>query len=316
MSRIEPELDAPVAELHAAYVAELGPVVDSLRAWWQGLEATLERTTLRLRWPAGLGSHPRVLAIYRDYHRRFTELESRPPAGPALRFDDEAAWGGAPSPRIPVPVERLLVDRLQLEAPALHAVMCSLVMPPIGEPPEPRPSFRALDMIAPAPRRPRRFGFALRHGVERGRERLLGAGRDLRSNPAREVARANASEFHRLAHAAYARALELALADAESWWRAALLEREARGLSADEALDDLYQARPCGPVTHPRVLGVIQAYWVVCEEINAVVSLAERVGSEQVLLGWLDPLEHETWIAALTAMPYWPVGIDGAGRWV
>ncbi|MFV8754387.1 hypothetical protein ACNOYE_27895 [Nannocystaceae bacterium ST9] len=312
-----PELDAAVSELLAAYVGELGPALDSLRDWWRALERAHTPEALELRWPAGVASHPRVLAIYRDHHRRFTAHAQRRPEGPPLRFDDDAAWGcPATSELIPIPAERLLVDRLQIEAPELHASMSRLVMPPIGIAPEPRPSFRGLDVIAIEPGQARVFAFEHRHGVERGLDRLLGAGSDLRAGSPRSPTIAEASEFHRLAHHAYVRALEQALLESERAWLRELDVREARGLARDEALAELYLTTPCGPVAHPRVLGVIQAYWVLCEEIDGVLPHHERVGPERVLLAWLADGRHTTWVDVLTAMPYWPIGLDAKGGWI
>lgn len=299
-----PELSAAVSQLYAAYVEQLGATLESLRPWWQRLEASHTRARLRLRWPAGIGSHPRVLAIYRDYHQRFTDLAARAAPGPEPSFDDDAAWGSEcelePEPRIPIPPERLLVDRLQLEAPSSFAAMIPLIMKPVGIPPDPRPSLRALEVLEPDPRHAPGFHFDHRHGVERGIERLLGAAGDLRTTPIRPLALADASEFHRLAHHAYARALERALSEAETWWTS---ERLAE--------------HPSGVVSHPRVLGVIQAYWVLCEEINVILAGQDhQVAPEQLLLGWLLDGHHATWVDILSAMPYWPIGMDAAGHWI
>lgn len=316
-----PELSAAVSQLYSAYIDDLGAAIDSLRPWWQQLEAHHSRADLRLRWPAGIGSHPRVLAIYRDHHRRFTE---GPPSGPEPRWDDDAAWGSEAEPDdepgevIPIPPERLLVDRLQVEAPPLFAAMVPLILKPLGIPLEPRPSLRALEVLDPDPRRAPGFHFEHRHGVQRGIDRLLAAASDLRTTPIRELALGEASEFHRLAHHAYARELERAFAEAEQWWTRELGQREARGQNSDETLDDLYLAHPCGPVSHPRVLGVIQAFWILCEEINVVFAAGSerRVGPEQLLLGWLLDDHHETWVEILSAMPYWPIGLDAKGQWI
>jgi hypothetical protein len=288
-----PELSPAVSQLYRAYVDELGAAIDSLRPWWQQLENHHSRPQLRLRWPAGIGSHPRVLALYREHHRHFTALTERRVSGPEPRFDDDAAWGSEAEPEdtelIPIPPERLLVDRLQIEAPSLFAVMVPLILQPIGTPLEPRPSLRALEVLEVDPRRARGFHFEHRHGVQRGIDRLLGAAADLRAAPIRELALADASEFHRLAHHAYARELERAFAEVERVWTPGM--------------------HPCGPVSHPRVIGVIQAYWILCEEINTVFAGAtERwVGPEQLLLGWLLDGHHETWVEILSAMPYWPI---------
>jgi hypothetical protein len=320
------DLDRAVADLYLAYVAELGEALDQLQPWWARLVALHEREQLRLRWPAGVASHPRVLAIFRDYHRRIADATSRVPSGDQPSFDDDAAWGSEAEAAlsssslglIPLAPERLLIDRLQVEAPELYAKMIYLVMSPVGTDPKPRPSLRSLEVVELDPRRPQAFHFDGRHGTARGIERLLGAAADLRSEPMVSVSLAEASEFHRLAHHAYLRDLERALIDAERWWTHELGEREARGMSAEAALADCLRAHPIGPVAHPRVLGVIQAYWVLCEEINAILHstmAAQPVAPEQLLLGWLRDGHRDSWVEALAAMPYWPVGLDEQGRW-
>lgn len=311
------ELDPTFAQLYVAYVDELGEALDQLRPWWARLAAAHDRKSLRLRWPAGIASHPRVLAIYRDYHGRILEAGKPSASGPAPRFDDDAAWGAtALGSRLPIAPERLLIDRLQVEAPELYATMIPLLMSPVGTAPEPRPSLRSLEVIEPDPRRAQAFSFRGRHGVVRGIERLLGAAEDLPVEPLAPVRLVDASEFHRLAHYAYLRDLERALVEAERWWTAELGRREARGLDAEQAIDDAYIAHPIGPVAHPRVLGVIQAYWALCEEINAVLGATEaRVAPAQLLLGWLRDGPRSIWVEVLAAMPYWPVGVDEHGRW-
>ena len=313
------DLERAVAQVYAEYVAELGRALAQLEGWWTRLEAQHDRAALRLRWPAGIASHPRVLAIYRAHHRRIVEVSQPSASGPAPRFEDDAAWGSeaeaAPQSLIPVAPERVLIDRLQVEAPELYAKLIYLVMSPVGVELQPRPSLRGLEVIELDPRRPQAFHFGHRHGSARGLERLLGAAADLRAEPRAPVRLSEASEFHRLAHHAYLRDLERALVEAERWWTQQLGEREARGLSGEAALDACYAAHPIGPGSHPRVLGVIQAYWVLCEEINAILPTERPVAPEQLLLDWLRDGHRDSWVDALTALPYWPVGVDEHGGW-
>jgi hypothetical protein len=314
------DLERAIADEYYGYVTDLGRAIEQLQPWWQRLESIHERAQLRRRWPAGIASHPRVLAIVRDYHARFEIAAKTLPPGPPPRFDDDTAWGSeseaAPRSLIPVAPARLLIDRLQIEAPELYEKLVFLVMLPIGTPPQPKPSLRSLQVIEPDPRRAQAFSFAGQHGTARGVARLLGAASDVRVEPVAAIGLREASEFHRLAHFAYLRDLERALIEAERWWTAELASREARGLSADEAVADGYRANLVGPVAHPRVLGVIQAYWALCEEINAVLRTTEQpVAPEQLLLDWLRDGHRESWVDTLAAMPYWPIGVDERGRW-
>lgn len=314
-----PDLEGEVAELYSAYVSELGAAVDELAPWWERLVTRHGRKAMKLRWPSGVASHPRVLAVYRDHHRRLSTLQPAP-GGPMPRFDDDAGWGseveGAPELLIPPAPERLLIERLQVEAPELYAKIIYLVMSPVGVVPEPRPNLRSLEIVDHDAHRPQAFDFQGRHGTQRGLERLLGAGFDLRARPFKNVALEHASEFHRLAFNSYLRGLERALNHAERWWARELGQRERGGSSAEQAREDAYAAHVVGPVGHPRVIGVIQAYWALCDEINtALIEVDRHVAPEQMLLAWLRDGRHQTWVDALTAMPYWPVGLDAAGRW-
>jgi len=318
------ELEPAIAAIYAGYCAELEHAFTQVGPWWARLVARYPRKQLRLRWPGGLASHPRILAIYRDYHRRFSAATQLAPGGAAPRFDDDAAWGSDPEARpcslIPLAPERLLIDRLQVEAPVRYREMVRLILSPVGVEPQPRPCLRDIEINEPKLGRVRNFDMARRHGVVRGFERLLGAAEDLRRDPLAPVGLDQASEFHRFAHYAYLRDLEPALVEAERWWTRALDDRSARGMSDEEAVADCYASHPIGPAAHARVLGVIQAYWAVCEEINGALPSASRaaasVGPEQLLLGWLRDGRHASWATILTALPYWPVGLDGDGGWV
>lgn len=314
-----PELDPAYG--FDAYVRELGVAIEQVGSWWQQLVTTHGRKRLALRWPAGIASHPRVLAVYRHHYRRMASSSPPPRPGAPPRFDDDGAWGSEAEPKpamlIPPKPEMLLIDRLHVEAPQLHARMVYLLMPPIGEPPQPRPTMQSLRVAAPELNTPRAFDFPHRHDVARGLDRLLGAGEDLRPRAAnRPLSLEDADEAHRLAHAAYLRDLERALVEAERAWVRELAHREARGSTREQALDDLYLHRRVGPVGHPRVLGVIQAYWVLCHEINhALVDHKRHAAPEQLLLGWMRDGRRESWVAILSALPYWPLGQDSDGRW-
>src|SRR5689334_15172502 len=82
-----------------AYVRELEAAIEQLEPWWRQLVAAHGHKRLKLRWPAGIASHPRVLAIYRHHHRRLSNHRPPPPPGPAPRFDDDAAWGSDAEPK-------------------------------------------------------------------------------------------------------------------------------------------------------------------------------------------------------------------------
>jgi len=319
------ELDDEHAKLVADYVAALRQAFAALEPWWAKLAARHRRKALRLRWPCGVASHPRVLAIIRAYDRRLAELRA-PSTEPGPSFDDDAAWGSEvelpPEALIAAPPRRLLRDRLQLEAPELYAELIYLLPWPVGEGQLPEalaapPRMQALAPTGPRLDEPPSFEWGGRHGVERGVRRLLGAGIDLRGAGDYATASwADAGEAHRLAFEAYERDLELALATATAWWKAEIAKRRGLGLDADEAVAATWRAHPIGPSCHVAISAVVRGYWALCHEINdALVDGATRIGPELLLLAWLRDGRHPSWVEALSALPYWPVGLDAQGRW-
>ena len=321
MLDLPPELDAATAELLAAYVAELHRILTELEPWWARL-GELHGRRRREHWPAGIASHPRVLAVIADYHRRFAELAAPDATHDPPRFDDDTAWGSEreldPERLVAIPPTRLVIDRLQVEAPELYAKLIYVVVLPLGRGPEPRPSLATLEIVEPERLQIRSFDFPCRHGVQRGLDRLRAAATDLRGGSLPAVDLEAASEFHRHAFHAYLRDLEAALIEAQHEWLRELGLLEARHADFDEALDALYAERRLGAATHPRILGVIQAYWALCEEINTMIGgSVRRVGPECLLLDWLgaEP-RRASWLEPLTALPYWPVCRDGDGRWL
>ncbi|GEM_PF-1195600 len=321
------EDDPTLAEFHAAYVHDLSDTLAAIDPWWRALGERLGRDTLRLRWPCGRASHPRVQAVYRTHFANFERLLAARRGAPVAqrRFSDDAAWGeeAEPEPALllsPAP-HRLLVDLLQVEAPELYLVMIEMLLSPRVELPDPTPTLDGLAAVAARVQwredwRVESLCIETRHGLERGIERLLKAPDDLRPEPMPSVTQAARPELLEMAHAAYRRALEGALIAAERWWSALLFAAEERGAEAEEAEADCYIRHPFGPVSHPRVTGVIQAYWILCDACNGSLRAAERVAPEQFLLAWLMNGRHESWVEVLTAMPYWPIGMDARGSWL
>jgi hypothetical protein len=315
-----PDLDGPVADFYAAYLAELRAGFDAIEPWWSQLRAQHGAERMKLRWPAGRASHPRILAIVRDYYQRVRTLGPKLAPGPAPRFDDDAAWGSeveaAPTQLLSPDPTELLIDRLHEDDPKLHARMVYVVLPPLATAVEPRPRMDTLAVVKPSHEAPRVFDFGLGHDVRRGLDRLLGAGIDLRPHAMGRVALHDASEPHRLAHMAWQQELERALIEAERWWLDELARRESRGLSAEQARKQLLATHVAGPAGHPRVIGAIQAYWALTHEINhALVDHGQHVAPELLLLAWLRDGRRESWLELLSALPYWPVTLDAAGRW-
>jgi hypothetical protein len=154
-------------------------------------------------------------------------------------------------------------------------------------------------------------------GMNDGIARLLVAPRDLALSGAVVVhvspARGEASAAHRALFTKYRKDLKKVLDEAVEWWA-------YRTQSLEEELGSAKQARvanwaefPAGPASDPNTVAVIRKYWLACSALNA--KEAPPVAPESFLLQWVvDEGDMET-AELLSAMPYWPVGLDGAGHW-
>ena len=134
-ARLDPRFTAIIGGWVAALEAELPAVM----SWWHELQERLDSDgTVRSRahWPAGPASHPRVLAIFRDFYFQVHEVnveisledERGDPSG-------EDAWMSGPVEESagPVAPAELLIDMMESYAPDLYATMRLLVFIPVGE---------------------------------------------------------------------------------------------------------------------------------------------------------------------------------------
>ncbi len=154
-------------------------------------------------------------------------------------------------------------------------------------------------------------------GMNEGIARLLAAPGDLGLSgavviPSSPVAK-QASEGHRKLFAKYRRDLKKALDEAEEWW-------DHRAKEFRKEFGDIKQARlanwrefPAGPVSDPSTVAVIRKYWLACDALNAQAS--PMVAPEVFLLQWVVDEGDLTTAELLSAMPYWPVGLNSSGQW-
>jgi hypothetical protein len=120
---------------------------------------------------------------------------------------------------------------------------------------------------------------------------------------------------------------------AEAWWRD-LLDREEQATgSLTAALAAIKLRWPAGPVTHPRVIAVVRQYYFSAERLNSQIAAERKDETEILELSQADVdelideevapstllkegLETSKWgdlSDFLSALPYWPIGMDGAG---
>lgn len=112
----------------------------------------------------------------------------------------------------------------------------------------------------------------------------------------------------------YLHDLDEVLAIAGETWNAEVEDRRNDGLDLDEAILDTIETNGvAGPAAHPTVVWLVRKYWLECARIGAGQSKAVR--PETFLLGWLIEDRRDDAVTLLTAMPYWPIGLDDNGNW-
>jgi hypothetical protein len=150
---MSPPLDL-YAELFGEYLPELRSAHSAAMKWWgeiiaretepRGDPAAAEYA-VRLRWPLGPATYPRVIAVYRKYYLLIDEINSRlmgddqdvPRADPL----DEAAWRSNDEPDIIMQhPHAVLYERLDEVDKALARFLDSLVFIPIGADHDGRPA--------------------------------------------------------------------------------------------------------------------------------------------------------------------------------
>lgn len=155
-------------------------------------------------------------------------------------------------------------------------------------------------------------------GMNDGIARLLVAPRDLRLSGAAVVESSpplkQASETHRKLFTKYRKDLKKTLADAVEWWehRTEAFKEELR--STKQARMENWREFPAGPVSDPYTVAVIRKYWLACDELNATA--VPPVAPECFLLQWVVDEGDMATAELLSAMPYWPIGLDDTGVWV
>ncbi len=114
---------------------------------------------------------------------------------------------------------------------------------------------------------------------------------------------------------AYLEDIEREAGQALADW-AALVEGQlpAAG-SIVEARKAAFARRPGGPATQAAVVDVVRHYWLECSGLPQGAAEATRVLPQDLLLRWPREVRKDEVVAVLTAMPYWPVGLDDNGNW-
>jgi hypothetical protein len=154
------------------------------------------------------------------------------------------------------------------------------------------------------------------HDTELGANRLLAQPRDLPLGNAAEIPLEAAPHPYRQLFLSYAEELDRACATAIAWWNNLVRRSMARdGLDEMQAMRFNYEQRPAGPASRPEVVFVVRDYWLRTVALNETDRQHTGVAPQVLLLGWLPGNAHPDLYSVLTAMPYWPIGLDENGNW-
>ena len=142
-------------------------------------------------------------------------------------------------------------------------------------------------------------------------EALLAAVQDVKSGPSDlHPSRAHLDLFD-----GYVRELRAAKQGADTWWNS-LIETEAARSGNQILASRIVKLRwPVGPVAHKYVIAVVRKFWLACEEINGDAVADYRFRPEHLVLKLLVP-NHPELAEFLSALPFWPMGIDAKGNWI
>jgi hypothetical protein len=196
----------------------------------------------------------------------------------------------------------LLVDDLE---PALAQLVSGMVLVPL----EIEPSKRS----KPSGAKPR--SFPILHDVGRSRGALLGAPADLDGvDLGHDVSRARSSAKHRALHARFLADFARVYDTAVDFIEGPIEARKADGYAEKEAIEEAYDAYFAGPAAAPEFVWLVRRYWLAFDALNRTVPEAQRVAPQVALLGWLSDAPA-AYTRMMTCLPYWPIGLDAAGRW-
>ena len=129
------------------------------------------------------------------------------------------------------------------------------------------------------------------------------------------VAFTAASKPYRVLFEAYLAELRTAKGWSEEWWDSLVKAEKDRCGSKKRAVANVKTSWPVGPVAHKGMIGVIRKFWLGCQTLNQKSAESNRVPPEEFIMGWLIR-QDEALAEFLSDLPFWPIGIDGDGKWV
>jgi hypothetical protein len=155
--------------------------------------------------------------------------------------------------------------------------------------------------------------------LQAGIERLLAAPRDLESaRPAdcRVLPHGRGTPAHEALFDAYRSALREIVPEVRRIWVAIVDRCGATVNDPKKAMLEAFRFQPAGAAFDGRFIAVIREHWLSCDSVNSGLPLEQRVAPECLLLRWLVERHETQALEVVAGMPYWPIGMDDAGRWV
>jgi hypothetical protein len=126
------------------YLVDLAAARDEVVVWWERLleaaspegDVDAAQKAVRARWPLGPVSHPRIIAVFRQYYletEAYNENKRAGGSGANVPSDPNAGWGEDPPDDEGIVEPRgLLLDSLEAYDPELSTFMQRYLFPPIG----------------------------------------------------------------------------------------------------------------------------------------------------------------------------------------
>ena len=155
------------------------------------------------------------------------------------------------------------------------------------------------------------------HNIQTGIYRLQHAPRDVYAKhdyAAAQLAYQHASDDYKYLYDSYDRDMRGVFAVASHRWEQAIEELIAGGMTEQQALAKLQRERIAGPAEHPMLTWIIRKYWLACDALNRGRA-RDWVPGETFILKWYCDAERSDYVALISALPYWPMGMDKAGNW-
>jgi hypothetical protein len=119
---------------------------------------------------------------------------------------------------------------------------------------------------------------------------------------------------HRQLLGQYQNDLRTAMAVAEAWWRDRLADELTESQEGAEA--ELRRRWPDGPPSRPLVIGVIQKYLRLCDQLNQRLGEDAFLPLNQFVIDGLNSKDSRDLLKFTRPLSYWSIGVAESGELV